>query len=303
MFLQLLSIFFDVLIPVFLLVTLGYFVGPPLEIQTKTLSRYIFNILNPAFVFLVLSSTTIEISIVIRMTAYIVVVHIGCAIAGYSLAKFLRRPPQMIAAYILVTVFGNVGNFGLPITQFALGEDALASATIYFLVILVVAFVVGVAAANWDKGTRFEAVLAVLKTPSLIVVPPAILCNWLQLELPLTILRPIEILSGALIPTMLIMLGVQLAETGIPRLSFDMFAASSIRLIVGPLLAVLVAIPMGVEGASRSAGILQAAMPVAVLTSIIATENDLLPGFVMGTILVSTLLSIVSLTLVIAFVQ
>ena len=43
-------------------------------------------------------------------------------------------------------------------------------------------------------------------------------------------------------------------------------------------------------------------MPTAVLASIIAVENDLLPDFVISAVLVSTLLSLVTLTVVLAIV-
>jgi hypothetical protein len=43
-------------------------------------------------------------------------------------------------------------------------------------------------------------------------------------------------------------------------------------------------------------------MPAAVLASIIALENDLLPEFVTTTVLFSTLASIVTLTLVLALI-
>ena len=47
---------------------------------------------------------------------------------------------------------------------------------------------------------------------------------------------------------------------------------------------------------------MQAAMPAAVLTSIIALEYDLLPDFVTRTVLFSTLASVVTLTLILAVV-
>jgi hypothetical protein len=47
-----------------------------------------------------------------------------------------------------------------------------------------------------------------------------------------------------------------------------------------------------------SAGILQASMPSAVLVSIIAMENDLMPAFVTTAVLFSNLASIVTLTVV-----
>jgi len=57
---QLVSIFLDVLTPVFALVVLGYVVGPRLGLEGRTLSRFAYYLLTPAFVFNVLSSARIE---------------------------------------------------------------------------------------------------------------------------------------------------------------------------------------------------------------------------------------------------
>jgi predicted permease len=65
-------------------------------------------------------------------------------------------------------------------------------------------------------------------------------------------------------------------------------------------LALALAVPFGLAGLEGDIGIIQASMPAAVLASIIAVENDLLPGFVIATVLFSTLASVVSLTVVLA---
>jgi hypothetical protein len=297
---QLLAIFLNVLTPVFALVLMGYIAGPRLGLQARTLSRYAYTMLTPAFTFNVLSNSTVQAGLAVRMIIYIVLVHLGCSLIAFTTARLLQRSREMTAVYIMVTTFGNVGNFGLPIITFALGDDGLAAATIYFLAVMVVAFSIGVAVASWSQGgNRLEALMAVIKTPALLAVPPAILCNWLQIELPMVLARPIGLLAGALIPTMLVVLGVQLAQAGIPRLSLDMVLTSIIRLVVSPLLAVLLAVPFGITGLERSVGILQASMPMAVLTSIIAAENDLLPAFVTTAILFSTVASVITLTVVV----
>ncbi len=297
------AIFADVLIPVFLLVLLGYIVGPRLQLHTQTLSRFGYLVLTPAFVFVILSEATVKAEMAIRMTLYIMLVQIGCAILGFIIAKLLRRPPQMVAAYVLVCVFGNVGNFGLPIITFVLGERGMAAATVYFLAVMVIALLIGETAANWNRGVSLKAFVEALKTPSLIVLPVAILFNWLNIDLPHVLARPITMLADAVIPTMLLVLGMQLAHTNIPKISGDMIIASSVRLIASPILAIVLALPFGLTGIERNAGILQASMPVAVLTSIIAMERDLLPDFVTATILFSTLASMVTLTVVVGIMQ
>ncbi len=300
---ELFAIFFNIMAPVFLLVGLGYVVGPRIGLEARSMTRYAYFILTPAFVFSVLARSQIEIGLVVRMTFYMVVVSLACGAVGFLVARLLRRSAQMTAAYICIAVFGNVGNFGFPIIRFALGEDALGAATIYFLVVLVVSFIIGVAAANWERGGSLGAALAVLKTPGLMVVPIAVFFNWNQIELPLIVQRPVDLLADALIPTMLLALGVQLAHTGIPRPNLDMVLSSSVRLLISPLLAFALAPLFGLTGLERNVGILQASMPVAVLVSIIATEHDMEPAFATATVLFSTLISIVTLTLVLLFLQ
>lgn len=302
---ELLSIFLNVLAPVFLLVFLGYSIGPRLELEGRTLSRFAYYILTPAFIFNILSTARIEADLATRMALFMVTVYSISALIALLVARLFRRSAQMTAAFVMLAVFGNVGNFGLPIIQFAVGEDGLLPATVYFLANLVLAFVVCVTAANFGRSNLLRTFTQVLKTPALLALPPAILVNWLPTQLPwfavpLFVARPIALLAGALIPTMLVVLGVQLASAGIPRPNLDMLLAIGIRLISGPVLAFALIGSFGISGLERDVGILQASMPTAVLVSIIALENKLLPEFVTATVLLSNVLSIFSLALVIA---
>jgi predicted permease len=78
--------------------------------------------------------------------------------------------------------------------------------------------------------------------------------------------------------------------------------ASTARLVFGPALALALAAPFALTGVARGTGVLQAAMPAAVLTTLIAMEHDLIPEFVTTVVLFSTLASAVTLTIVLAIV-
>lgn len=297
---QLLGIFLNVLVPVFLLVLLGYLAGPRLQLEGRTLSRFAYFILTPAFVFMMLSQTRIEAGLAGRMIGFITLVYIGSILLAFLVARLLRRSTEMTAAYVMIAAFGNVGNFGLPIIQFAEGPEALGFATVYFLANLVLAFVVCVTAANVSRGFNLGMASQVFRTPALLALVPALAINWAGIQLPPVVNRPLELLSGALIPTMLIVLGAQLAAAGIPRLSPDLLISSGVRLLSGPLLAFATVGWFSLPELERNVGILQASMPTAVLVSIIAMENKLLPEFVTATVLFSNLASIVTLAIVLA---
>lgn len=299
---ELIEIFFNVITPVFALVLIGYLGGPRLGLEARTLSRTAYFILIPAFVFNVMSTADVEAGLAARMIGYIVLVHVVLALIALLVGVLLKRPSPMISAYIVIAVFGNVGNFGLPLIEFRLGTAALVPATVYFLAISSTAFVISVAAASWHRGGRLQAMLSVAKTPALIALPPALLLNGLNVTLPLFVSRIVGLLAAAMIPIMLVTLGVQLAAMHDWQINHDMIIATGLRLLAGPAVAILLVRFFDLSGIERGAGILQASMPTAVLASIIALENDLMPDFVTTTVLFSILASIVTLTLLLLFI-
>ena len=63
-------------------------------------------------------------------------------------AKALRQSKEVSAAFVLIATFGNVGNFWLPLEEFRLGEASRIPATIYFLAIVFISFVICVGVAS-----------------------------------------------------------------------------------------------------------------------------------------------------------
>jgi predicted permease len=299
---SLLSIFFDVVAPVFAIVALGWALGPRLALDARTLSRVAYYVFVPAFTFDVISRSRVPLADAGRMAAYAVVTHLAFGAIAFVLARLLRRPRKMVAAWVMLSVFGNVGNFGLALIQFRLGEAALAPATIYFIVILLTSFVVCVGVAAWTRHGGLSAVISVFRTPALVVAAPALLVSSWHVELPLFVSRTVGLLGGAMIPAMLFVLGVQLAETKALRPSADSVGVAVLRLVGAPLVAWVLAAPFGLAGLERAAGILQAGMPAAILVAIIATEFDVEPGFVTAAVLLSTVLSLPTLTVLLAMV-
>ena len=303
MILQLFSIFIDVVTPVFALVLIGYLAGPRLNLEVRTLSRVAYFIFVPAFIFNIISQADVPLGALIKMTGYSFVVHLACAAVGFAIAKLLGRSSEMAGAYVLIAVFGNVGNFGLSMIDFKLGKEALVIGTIYFLAILIIAFIISVAAASWIRGSGgIRAIFSVFKTPALLATWPALLFMATPLEVPLVVERITGLLGSAMIPVMLVTLGVQLAEVGKFDINLDVVMASGVRLLVGPILATILVVPFGLTGFERDVGILQASMPAAVLCTIIAMEYDLVPEFVTTTVLFSTIASLFTLTLVLSMV-
>lgn len=300
---QLPSVFFDVVAPVFAIVALGWALGPRLGLDARTLSRTAYYLFVPAFTFDVISRSDVPLASAGRMAGFAVVTHLAFGAIAFGIARLLGRSRKTTAAWVMLSVFGNVGNFGLALITFRLGDAALVPATIYFIVILLTSFVVCVGVAAWTRGGgKLAAVGSVFRTPAILVAGPALLVSSAHLELPLLVSRTVGLLGGAMIPTMLFVLGVQLAQTRGLRPDADVVVVSALRLAGAPAVAFLLAAPFGLSGLERASGILQAGMPAAILVAIIATEYDVEPGFVTAAVLFSTVASLPTLTLLLALV-
>jgi malate permease and related proteins len=302
MFTDIISIFINVLTPVFGLVATGYFLGPRLRLETGTLSRIAYYVFVPAFVFHHISGAEIIVDHTSKLLVYIVTVHVIGALSGYGLARLLKRSKKKAAAFALIASFGNVGNFGVPIIIFRLGESAVVTATLYFVAINMTAFVIGVGAASWIRGTGLTAIVSVFKTPAIVVLIPALFFPISGTEIPLMLSRIMELLSGAMIPVMLIAMGLSMKGTVKIKMDLDVMLISGVRLALVPFLAFSLALFADISGVERNAAILQAGMPAAVLTWLIAREHDLMPDFVFSALVMSTICSLLTLTILLAWV-
>jgi predicted permease len=293
---EFLTVFLNVIMPVFGIVLLGFLLGGRLNLQAQTLNRVAYYVFVPAFIFHAISSSKIPFANTVKMVVFISATHLLVSLIAGGIGCLMRRSREMIAAFVMIAVFGNVGNFGLAVIRFRLGDAAVAPSTIYFVVIVITAFIVCVGAAGWARDGRSGALSGLLKTPALWAAVPALIVAHGNITIPLMFSRMIGLLAEAMIPVMLFALGLQLLEQKRVLFSMDVMVATSVRLLLAPALACMLAIPFHLRHIDFAAGVLQAAMPTAVLVAIISKEYDIVPDFVTSVVLISTLASLITLT-------
>lgn len=299
---ELSSILFNTLAPVFLVVAAGFVVGRRFDLDPRPPARAAFYLFVPAFVFDVLVGSDLGGTTVVRVVVALGVTSISAAVAAWLVGRLLGKPRAVVVAFVMVAVFGNVGNLGLAVNIFEFGEDASDLAGVAFLTVNVLAFLISITAIKWGHVHPMRAVAAALATPAVLVVPPAIVVDTTGVELPVFAERFVGILAEGLIPLMLVTLGLQLAATRELRIGPDVFIGSALRLLAAPALAAVAVAVVGLEGDAAGVTIVMSAMPAAVLTGIVAIEHDLEPDLVTATVLVSTLASVVTLAVVLAMV-
>ena len=299
----LLSIFANDVLPVFVVAAIGFTIARVFEADVRTLSRVTFNALSPCLVFHMLVTSSLSAGDFGRMTALALATIVGIGIVARLVALPFRLDRAMTSAFLIVVMFSNSGNYGLPVVLFAFGHDALAHATVYFVVNAVATYTIGVFLASAGHRSIREAAINILRVPVVWAVLAAGVLMTFGMQLPTAVMRPIELLSGAAIPTMILVLGMQLERGSWPERPLLVVAAGILALIVTPILALGASRVLGLAGAARQAAILQSGMPSAVLTTILALEFDVAPSFVTACVTLSTLASPITVTLLIAVLQ
>lgn len=292
------TVFLNVIMPVFGIVILGWLLGDKLGLQAQALSRVAYYVFVPAFIFDAISGSRIPLANTVKMVCFILAAHLLVVLIVGGIAWLMRCSRKMTAAFVMIAVFGNVGNFGLAVIRFRLGDEAVVPATIYFVVIVITAFIVCVGAAGWAREGRAGALSGLLKTPALWASLPALIVAHGNIVVPLMLSRMIGLLADAMVPVMLFALGLQLLEQRRVSLSVDVLVASSARLVLAPFLAYLLAIPLQLPYIDFASGVLQAGMPAAILVAIISKEYDIVPDFVTSVVVISTIASLLTLTVI-----
>jgi predicted permease len=299
----LLRIFLSDILPIFIVAGVGFLLARRLAIPVRALSSVIFNALAPCLVFNLMVTSSISVLDFGRMALFCVLVM---AIRGV-LARLAAIPLGLDragrAAFLLVVVFSNSGNFGLPVVLFAFGREALTFASVYFVVAAVLSYTVGVFLAASGHRSVVEALAGITRVPTVYAVIAAAAVLALHAPVPTGVMRAITLLSDASLPMLMLVLGMQLQAARRPERPGVVATAVALSLVVSPVIAFVVAGAVGLSGPAFEAGILQAAMPAAIVTTILAIEFGLDPAFPASVVFASTLLSPFTVTLLIAYLR
>ena len=297
------SIFASDILPIFVLAGVGFVLARRLRADVKTLSTVAFNAMSPCLVFYQLVTAKISGAQSLRVAAFCVLLTIAIGIAARLTALPLRLDRMTLSSFLLVAMFSNSGNYALPVVLFAFGQEALAFASVYFVTSAILIYTAGILVAASGHGSVRLALSRLFRVPALYAVTAAVIVLSTHTTVPEIVLRPVGLLSDAAIPIMLLILGMQLERAVMPKHPVAVGAAVVLSLVVAPMIAFGLSAVLGLTGAARQAAIIEASMPAAVITTVLALEFDLDAGFSTSVVFFTTLLSPVTLVLLIAYLQ
>ena len=298
---KLLNLFSENLLPIFLTAGAGYLVQKNLDIDPKSISRVIFYLFSPALIFTLLTENQVDSENSLKIIGYALSATILYGLIGWVASRILKFDRKLTVAVMITVMFTNAGNFGLSLNGFAFGEEALSFASLYFIMSAIMIYTFGIALASMGKMSFVESLKRLFTYPTIYAVGLALLFNNMDWVLPVPVSRSVGLLSDAAIPAMLVLLGMQLSSVDLKADVLALGTANLIRLAVAPLLAIALALLFKLDGAAYQASVIEASMPTAVMTTVLATEFNVRPRFVTSVVTLTTILSPLMLTPLISF--
>lgn len=305
-----LAIFLKTL-PFFAIIGLGYMAGRTrffTDEATAWLTKFVFYFALSAMLFRF--SATLPMGEIFSWS-YIAAYLWGTAFVygiATGVAFLLNKPVEEAAFEAQCAAIGNTGFLGIPLLAALMGPQAVGPTMLALAVDLIVFSSLIVIIITGSRDGRmslriFRTIgVGLVKNPMIVAITLGLMWSATGLDLPGPVLDMVSILGAAATPGALFAIGASLASKSAERLYVAGWI-SFCKLILHPLFVAIGALWIfDVDPYASAVMIATASLPVAGNVYILAQHYGVAPQRVSASILVSTAISIVTVSLIIAWV-
>lgn len=290
---EFLFIIYEVILPILIIVLIGYVIQLKYKLDLGTLSRLTIYYILPGFIFMTLYSTKIDlrqfVSILGILLLYAGVSFLIAQVIGHFMG--LNRDRQIL--FTNSNLFYNAGNYGVPVNDLVFRTDPFAM-TIQVMIIIfqnIFVFTYGIVSLSSKDTSKLKAMLGYFKMPLFYAVLFGLLMNIFDIQLPTPIESSLGYIRGSMVAIVLFILGAQIAQIKFTHLSKSAFVATLVRLVLGPMIMFPIILIFGLEGIVAQVLLIASALPSAVNSVIIAQQYTDDSSYAAEIVMMTTILS------------
>jgi predicted permease len=299
-----LTILYQVSLPISIPVMSGWLLRKYQNLDIKPLSTLTLYLLSPALIFDALTKAQISSGDIFQTLTFSILNLVFLWIVANGWGRLLNLSSSDLAGLTLISTFSNSVNYGLPLVLLAFGQDGMNHASIYVIIQIIIVNTIGIFFAARSHFSIIDAIKSVFKLPAIYAAIAAALVRMMNIQVPAGIDKGISLISASYSPLVLCILGVQMANVQNADLARSYLKAFwsglSIRLFISPVVAYLVLSILNIKGTLFSVLLILSSMPAAVNAVILAEKFDASPQLVSKCILWTTLASFIILPILIA---
>lgn len=293
-----------IILPVFIIFSIGYIGQKLIGFDIKSISTVALYLMSPFLAFRTFFTNKITMDYFYIIFFCLLLTVILLAIVWITGLMMKATRPQL-SAMILGGVFMNSGNYGAPVVLFAFGAVGFDYAVIMMVFQSLLMNSIGIFFASIggeEKATLQQSIQRVIRMPLIYAAVLGIVLQLFSVTVPQPVMEGISMVADASIPTVMLVLGMQLAAISRKRVAYRYVSAVTvIRMIASPLIAAGILYFMPVSDLLKAVIILQSAMPAAANTTMFALQFGTEPDLVSFTTFITTLISIITIPFVLFF--
>lgn len=303
------------MMPIFALVLIGFLLDRKFHIDVKTLSKFMFYVVIPSFIFTNVYKTTFPAAST-AMIAAIACFMVFCFLMANLISRLRHYDQGMVQSCRNALMFNNTGNLGVALIILVFSHDPfvvdgqtpyLAEAMVVQIIIFIVQSVLmntlGLYQAGRGRLCAADTLRVMFRMPMIYVLFAALLARYSGWNAQDFFLWPIMEMAGkALLPVAMVSIGAQLSQTHIHWLNKDVWIISVLKMTLLPLFGLVLIyaantlMPGTFTAVSAMVFLIYCAIPTAVNTALFAIEFHNNAEYATQIVMNTTALSAISLT-------
>ncbi|MCZ2257785.1 AEC family transporter [Sporosarcina sp. G11-34] len=293
-----------IILPVFIIFSIGYIGQKTIGFDIKSISTVALYLMSPFLAFRTFYTNELTMDYFYIISFSLILTFVLLLVVWIT-ALLMKSTRSELSAMILGGVFMNSGNYGAPVVLFAFGTVGFDYAVIMMVFQSLLMNSVGIFFASIggeEKATLRQSVQRVIRMPLIYAAVAGILLQLVKITIPETLMTGISLVADASIPTVMLVLGMQLAAIARKKVAYRYVSAVVvIRMVLSPLIAFGILYFMPVNDLLKAVIIVQASMPAAANTTMFALQFGTEPDLVSFTTFITTLISILTIPVVLCF--
>lgn len=228
-----------------------------------------------------------------------------CHFVSILLSRLLLHDPdkRRESVYRFAIVFSNAGFMALPLQQAVLGDMGVFYGATYITVYNLLALSYGIYTMSRDR--KVLSFRGLMLNPAILSVIVGLIFFFTSFKLPHVIAAPIQYVAALNTPLPMMLIGFYLSNAKLGKVLRDKksYWTMLLRLVISPLISLGLIMLLGIRGDVMVASLISASAPAAAFTSMFAEKYNCDIDLSVGLVSFTTLLSIITMPVIIGFVQ
>ena len=268
--LQALSIAFHAIVPLFLIIAVGYtvkrlgWIGPE---EVRRFNKVCFYTFMPVMLFYNIYTSDFSHAVRLPYALFVVGAALGMVAVSFAVTLLAEKMPERRGVMIQAAFRSNFVLLGLPIAAELLPEGNLGVTALMVAIVVPIYNMMSVVVLEYFRGGKpraGEVLLAVVKNPLILGSVAGLLVQALHITLPEVLVSFAGKMNSAATPLILLLLGASFETREIARYKKELLVCVGLRLVVFPGALLTLSMLMGLRDIEFVTVLAMTAAPTAV---------------------------------------